>query len=95
MTMLGGPGETAAAGGPMFGKIGVTNFGTKPGENIALRIFVDRKRLPRVVLFEKLEPGIEKVKETFVFFKEAGPHRLRVELPIDSLPADNSRFLAV
>jgi Aerotolerance regulator N-terminal/von Willebrand factor type A domain len=95
VTRLTGEAETAAAGVPMFIRIGVTNFGTKPVENVPVRIYADGKRLPRVVLFEVLEPGVEKVKPTYVFFDAPGPHRLRVELPLDALQTDNVRYLAV
>jgi hypothetical protein len=95
VTRLIGEAETAAAGVPMFVRIGVTNFGTKRVENVPVRLVADGKRLPRVVLFEKLEPGVEVVKETYVFFDAPGAHHLRVELPVDALPTDNVRYLAV
>jgi len=95
VTRLTGDVATAAAGVPMKVHIGVTNFGTKPVENVPARLVADGKRLPRIVLFEKLEPGIESVKETYVHFREEGPHRLRVILPVDPLQSDNARFLAV
>lgn len=87
--------ETAAANVPLPIHVAVRNFSDKPAENVQVRIVADGKTLPRVVLFDRIGANDEVEKDAYVIFETSGPHRLRLELPVDPLPTDNIRYLAV
>lgn len=96
VSRLDGEVHTAAADVELEVTIGVTNFGTQPRNNVPVRLWADGKRLPKVVVFDRVEPGREALQSTEVTFESAGAHQLRAELvQPDSLDSDNKRYMAV
>lgn len=72
----------------------VQNKGLDPLPGLPVTLFVDGDRIGREEI-AKLEPA---AREPVVFrhtFPVAGSHALSVEVGLDNLPADNTRFLAV
>eukprot|EP00913_Durusdinium_trenchii_P023376 g21954.t1 len=97
ITDLSGDLQVATAKIPVRLKATVTNYGTAAVKNISMRIVVDGQALSRVVLFESIEPGPENAETRYFYvtFSTPGSHRLRVQLPADSMMSDNVRYLAI
>lgn len=87
--------HVAAIGVPMRLSCTVRNFGDKQARNVGLSVFQDDRELPLSIRFDEIPAGEERTQQFDVQFSEPGRHRLKVELPGDSLPEDNARFLAV
>lgn len=95
ITDLGGEVRTAAVGVPLRLSATVHNFGTKVAKNVRLGLLADGALLPRSVEIDQLEAGQEIRRNIDVTFKKPGKHTVAVQLPEDSLPADNQRVAAV
>jgi hypothetical protein len=95
ITDLGGEVRTAAVGVPLRLSATIHNFGSKVAKHVRLGVLADGTRLARTVEIEQLEAGKEVKRDIDVTFKKPGKHTVEVELPEDSLPADNHRYSAV
>lgn len=95
ITDLGGAVEVAAAGVPVSLEATVRNWGTRDQEGVTASLFVNGRRLPRVVDFQTVPAGDEVTRRFDVVFETAEPHAVRLSLSEDALDADNIRHLAV
>jgi hypothetical protein len=95
ITDLGGEVRTAAVGVPLRLSATVHNFGSKVAEHVRLGILADGTLLARSVEIDKLEANKEIRRDIDVTFKKPGKHTVEIQLPDDSLPADNRRVVAV
>lgn len=90
--------ETAATNVPIPVTVKVKNFGTTVVENLTVGVYTDGTLRLQAVPFDKIEPGKEETRTTYVAFTAPGSHRIELRLPkrkADALQADNSRFVAV
>ncbi|MEX1228908.1 MAG: BatA domain-containing protein [Planctomycetaceae bacterium] len=92
---LSGSLQVAAVGIPLRLKVGIKNHGNQTVQDVGLSVLADGRKLPLSIVFEKLEPESEVVREFDVVFPTAGAHKLRVQLDGDALAEDNVRYLAV
>ncbi|MCZ7648156.1 MAG: VWA domain-containing protein [Planctomycetota bacterium] len=72
----------------------IENLGTAPANRVPLQLYVDGEQASReeLALVEPHKPATVTFRHTFL---QPGSHDLRVELPHDSLAADDDAFLAV
>lgn len=92
---LSGDLHVAAAGVPLRLKVGVQNFGQAVAKDVRVSVFQDDQKLPLTIHFLEIEAGKTAEEEFDVVFEQATRHTIRVSLEVDSLAADNSRWLAV
>ena len=96
ITDLGGEVRTAAVGVPLRLSATVHNFGSKVAQNVRLARPRGRNLLLRGPSRSSgSKPGKEIKRDIDVTFKKPGKHTVEVQLPEDSLPADNQRYAAV
>ncbi|GAB4155219.1 MAG: BatA domain-containing protein [Planctomycetaceae bacterium] len=95
ITELVGNLQVATAGRAVRLKTTVKNYGSQVANNVVMRIIVDGQAVKRVVRFDKIGPGKTETQYFDVTFSTPGAHRLRVQLPSDPLPTDNTRYLAI
>ena len=90
--------ETAAVDVPIPVTVKIKNFGRTVVENLTVGVYTDGTLRLQAVPFDKIEPGKEETRTTYVAFTAPGSHRIELRLPkrkADALQADNSRFVAV
>jgi len=102
---------TRAAGVPLFVDVAVTNSGVRATEQVPLTIRTTRyhgtrdlaspdtslgetRQLPQAML-DSIAPGETVMRRVQVFFPTAGKHVVQVELPPDSIEADNRRWKVI
>ena len=95
VTSLVGDLDAVAAGVPTRLRVGVTNFGDLVAENVPVGVTQDGQTLPISEKLAKIEPGSEVFTEFDLAFQTPGRHSLQLELPADSLTADDQRHVAV
>lgn len=92
VTSLLGDLNATAVGIPLRVKVGVTNLGQTPAENVSIGVAQGKQKLPRAERIAKIEPNQEVFTEFDVAFETPGLHSLRFELESDAFPTDDVRY---
>ncbi len=95
ITRIDGDLHSAAVRVPLRLSCTVKNFGKQVAKEVSLIVSQDERKLPLSIKFDEIEAGQELTQQFDVQFSEPGAHTLKVELPVDSLEGDNSRYLAI
>lgn len=95
ITDLTGDVQIASTGVPVRLAVTIKNFSEQVASNVAITILQDGQKLPLTVNFDKIEASVEVKQEFDLSFDAPGKHRVELQLPPDSLLADNARHLAL
>lgn len=88
--------QMAAAGVPVRFTATVRNFSTlQTARDVRLTVSDNGAKLPASLIFEQLAPGEEQTQTFDVRLATAGPHRVSVRLPADTLSEDDERHVLV
>ena len=82
-----------AAGVSCTVEVSVKNYGKTPVEGVTVSIEQDGITTSNETIDERIGPGEEKSKSLKVRFSTPGPHAVTAKLEVDSIRADNRRFL--
>ena len=93
VTDLAGDVQVAAVAVPLRLRATIHNFNEDVAQDVRLSVLSDGNKLPLSIVFNKIEPGADIVKEFDVVFNRPGKHTVEVSLEQDALSDDNSRFL--
>lgn len=95
VTSFGGQLHTAAVMVPVELSTEITNYGQSLAENVIIKVLIDGEPILQSISVPAINPG-ETIRESFeVTFTTPGEHTLAVQIPADSLEADNNRFLTL
>ena len=95
VTGLSGEVQTAAVRVPLQLTAEITNFSEMVEENISVRVLLNGEPIPQSITIPTIEPG-DTVRESFeVVLTTPGEHAIAVQIPSDSLDADNIRHLTL
>jgi hypothetical protein len=83
-----------AAGVPCFVEVTVKNHGKQPVQNVVVSVEQDGD-VSSVDKIEKIAPGKEATKRFAIRFAAPGPHSVAAKIDMDSIVADNRRFLVL
>lgn len=87
--------QVAAAGVPLRIRLGVTNFGDEAAANVRVALSDDGVKLPMSVVIDRIEPRETAYHEVDIRLTTPTQHRLMAALEPDTLPQDDTRYLAV
>lgn len=80
-----------AAGVPLLMEVTVKNYSSERAHGVSVSVEEDHIERPAVELGD-IEPGESVTRRFPAFFATAGEHVVKVSLPTDGVPADNTRY---
>lgn len=80
-----------AAGVPLLMEVTVKNFSSQRASRMTVLVEEDNIERPAIELGD-IEPGESVTRRFPTFFATAGEHVVKVSLPADGVPADNTRY---
>jgi hypothetical protein len=83
-----------AAGVPLLMEVTVKNYSSERASGVSVLVEEDQAERPAVEIGD-LEPGESATRRFPAFFATAGEHVVKVSLPPDGVPADNTRFALI